>query len=261
MKVTTLNLNGLRSAERRGFRTWLAKTKPDVLCLQEVRCDEASADPALWKPRGWRVAWHPARKKGYAGTAVWARAALFEKGTDARFTIGCGHPRGVEEGRLVGLHLPDLDVWSLYLPSGGRDDPERQDWKYAYMDHTYAWMERIVRSGRPAIVCGDVNIAHTPRDIKNASGNKKSSGFLPEERAWLDRLVALGWRDLFREVNPDRVAYSWWSNFGNARQNDVGWRIDHIWATPGVRVGTVDIERDADLSDHAPVTAQGIGVA
>ncbi|MFZ5482415.1 MAG: exodeoxyribonuclease III [Myxococcota bacterium] len=248
MKVTTLNVNGLRSAERRGFRKWLARSKPDVLCLQEVRADESCVEPALWKPRGWRVAWHPAQKKGYAGTAVWAR----DKG--ARFTVGCGHPRGQEEGRLVGAHLEGIDVWSLYMPSGS-SGPERQAWKYEYMEHVYPWLARVIASGRPTLVCGDVNIAHTPKDIRNARSNEKNSGFLPDERAWLDKLVAMGWRDLFREANPTLEAYSWWSNRGQAREHDVGWRIDHIWATPGVVVEKVVIEREADLSDHAPVSA------
>lgn len=259
MKITTLNANGLRSADRRGFRKWLAKSRPDVLCLQEIRVDAESLEPALQKPRGWRCGWNHAQKKGYAGTSIWAKASLFPKGSEARFTVGCGHARGMEEGRLVGLHLPELDVWSLYMPSGS-SGPERQAWKFQYMEHVLPWMEGILRSGRPAVVCGDINIAHTPRDIRNARSNEKNSGFLPEERAWLDRLVAMGWRDLFREVNPDLVAYSWWSNRGQAREKDVGWRIDHIWATPGLCAQAVTIEREADLSDHAPVSAVGVEV-
>lgn len=248
MRITTLNVNGLRSAERKGFSDWLARAAPDVLCLQEVRADEPTAGPALWRPAGWQVAWHPAEKKGYSGTAVWARDP------GARFTVGNGHPRGEAEGRAVGAHLPGLDVWSLYMPSGS-SGPDRQAWKLEYMDHVLPWMESLLRSGRPTLVCGDINIAHTPMDIKNAKGNAKNSGFLPEERAWLDALVRLGWRDLFREANPSSQAYSWWSQRGQARAKDVGWRIDHIWATPGVKVRAVHIERDAALSDHAPVHA------
>ena len=247
MKITTLNVNGLRSAERRGFRTWLTRSQPDVLCLQEVRADAEVLAPDLHSPPGWKVAWHFAEKKGYAGTAVWARG-------EGTFTVGCGHVRGLAEGRLTGVHLDGLDVWSLYMPSGS-SGPERQAWKLAYMDHIFPWMQGILASGRPTLICGDINIAHTPMDIKNAKSNAKNSGFLPEERAWLDRLVAMGWRDVFRECNPTSQAYSWWSNRGAAREKDVGWRIDHIWATPGVPVTRVEIERDADLSDHAPVSA------
>lgn len=247
MRITTLNVNGLRSAERKGFSDWLTRAAPDVLCLQEVRADEESAG-SLWHPEGWRTRWNPAEKKGYAGTAVWARHA------GATFTVGNGHARGEQEGRAVGVHLPELDVWSLYMPSGS-SGPDRQAWKEEYMAHVLPWMEGLLRSGRPTLVCGDINIAHTRMDIKNATGNAKNSGFLPHERAWLDQLVALGWRDLFREANPASQAYSWWSNRGNARANDVGWRIDHIWATPDVKVRAVSIERTAGLSDHAPVHA------
>lgn len=249
MRITTLNVNGLRAADKKGFRTWLAAAKPDVLCLQEVRADAESVDPALWSPEGWAVQWNPAEKKGYSGTATWARA-----GRKASFTVGSGHPRGDSEGRLVGVHLPELDVWSLYMPSGS-SGPDRQAWKFEYMDHIFPWLEAILASGRPTLVCGDINIAHTAMDIKNAKPNEKNSGFLPEERAWLDRLRAQGWRDLFREANPSSQAYSWWSQRGQARANDVGWRIDHIWATPGIRVTAASIDRHAGLSDHAPVHA------
>ena len=249
VRVTTLNVNGLRSAHRRGFAAWIERTKPDVLCLQEVRATEADVPPEAWKPEGYRAHWSPAQKLGYSGTAVWARA---KRGV--RFSTGTGHSRGDAEGRIAGAHLPALDVYSVYLPSGS-SGPDRQAWKEEYMDHLFPWMEALIRSGRPAMVCGDINIAHTAMDIKNAKGNAKNSGFLPHERAWLDRVVALGWRDVFREANPTSQAYSWWSQRGQARANDVGWRIDHIWATPGIEVRSVTIERNANLSDHAPVTA------
>jgi len=247
MKVTSLNLNGLRSAERRGLRRWLARAKPDVLCLQEIRCDAECAPPSLWRPRGWSVAWHPAAQKGYAGTGVWARRR------DVHFSIGNGHPRGDAEGRAVGVHLPGLDVWSVYMPSGS-SGPERQAWKYEYMAHLGAWMARLSASGRPALVCGDWNLAHRPIDLKNWRANQKHSGFLPDERAWLDRQLSAGWRDVFRELYPERVAYTWWSNRGRAREKDVGWRLDYFLATPGVHVTDVVIERHAGLSDHAPVS-------
>ena len=250
MRITTLNCNGLRAAEKKGFSAWLARTAPDVLCLQEVRAEERDVPPGLWKPAGWRTQWFPAEKKGYSGTAVWCR-----EGVNATFTVGTGRPRGDAEGRVVGVHLPQLDVWSMYLPSGS-SSPERQAWKFDYMAHVMPWMRGMLASGRPALVCGDMNIAHTAMDIRNAKSNQKNSGFLPEERAWLDALVRLGWRDLFREANPSLEAYSWWSQRGNARANDVGWRIDHIWATPSLQVQSVQIEREAGLSDHAPVHAE-----
>jgi exodeoxyribonuclease-3 len=246
--VTTLNANGLRSAQRRGFATWLAAARPDVLCLQEIRCDADSVPPGI--DDGWATRYFFAEKKGYAGTAVWARQA-----GGGAFSAGTGDPRGDAEGRATRLRLPGLDVWSLYMPSGS-SGPDRQAWKFAYMEHISPWMDAILHSGVPTLVCGDINIAHTRMDIKNATGNAKNSGFLPEERAWLDRLVGRGWRDLFRELNPELVAYSWWSNRGRAREKDVGWRIDHIWATPGVKARRAWIDRHASLSDHAPVSVE-----
>ncbi len=263
MRITTLNLNGLRSAERRGFRDWLARTHdedraPDVLLLQEVRADADSLPPELLAPAGWRVAWHFAQKKGYAGTGVWVREGASV--TDVRFQTGCGHARGEEEGRLVGAEISlagggTLDAWSLYLPSGS-SGPERQEWKYAYMSHLRTWLAARLASGRPTVVGGDLNIAHTPMDIKNAKGNVKNSGFLPEERAWFGDRLSEGWQDAFRVANPETVAYSWWSNRGNARANDVGWRIDYLLASPQLRVRASSIDRGASLSDHAPVTAE-----
>lgn len=147
LTVTTLNVNGLRSAERRGFREWVARARPDVLCLQEVRCDEDAmrATPGLhevWHPEGWAARWNPAVQKGYAGTAVWARQGLGE----AIFTTGCGHARGDEEGRAVGVTVGGIDVWSLYLPSGS-SGPERQEWKFSFMDHIRPWFDRLLASG------------------------------------------------------------------------------------------------------------------
>jgi exodeoxyribonuclease-3 len=248
VKITTLNLNGLRSAERRGFRQWLRRSRPDVLCLQEIRCDEGTAPRTLWRPRGWRTGWHPAQQKGYAGTAVWSRFP------EAQFTFGNGHPRGDAEGRAIGVHLPALDVWSLYMPAGS-SGPERQAWKFAYMEHVLGWLGQLIAKDRPALVCGDINIAHRPIDLRNWRSNQKNSGFLPEERAWMDAVCALGWRDVFRELNPELIAYSWWSNRGQAREKDIGWRIDYLLATPGLRITSAVIERQAGLSDHAPVSA------
>ena len=255
IKVTTLNVNGLRSADRRGLRDWLGRSRPDVLCLQEIRCDEESADVALWQPRDFSVAWHPAQKKGYAGTAVWAHAATHPAGHshEIRFTRGTGHGRGDEEGRATGVHLAGVDVWSLYMPSGSAG-PERQAWKFEFMEHARRWFDALAASGRPTLVCGDINIAHRQIDLKNWRGNQKNSGFLPEEREWMDALLASGWRDAWRDLNPGVEAYSWWSNRGQAREKDVGWRIDYVLATPGVQLRKATIERDANLSDHAPVS-------
>ncbi len=257
MLIVSLNCNGLRSAARRGFLAWLERTQPDVLLLQEVRADASSLPSELHRPEGYATAWSFAEKKGYAGTGIWIRQAI--PGVSGwEFVPGCGHPRADAEGRVTGarLHLQNgshLDLWSLYLPSGS-SGPERQAWKFEHLAHMQGWLRERLESGRPQVVGGDWNIAHTPRDIKNAKSNEKNSGFLPEERAWVTARLAEGWRDAFRELHPERTAYSWWSNRGNARANDVGWRIDYLFVSPHVAVQTADIDRSADLSDHAPVS-------
>jgi exodeoxyribonuclease III len=248
MLIATLNVNGLRAAEKRGFREWVARAAPDVLCLQEVRADREVFPPGLYEPDGFSAVWHPAQQKGYSGTGVWSRS-------QAPHTVGVGHARGDAEGRVVGVHLGGLDVWSMYLPSGS-SGPERQAWKFEMMAHVMPWFEARLRSGVPTLVCGDLNIAHTAMDIKNAKSNAKNSGFLPEERQWLDQLVAMGWRDAYRACNPTGQDYSWWSQRGAAYAKDVGWRIDHVWASPGVTLKRAWIERDARLSDHAPVLVE-----
>lgn len=154
---------------------------------------------------------------------------------------------------MVGLRLPELDIYSVYAPSGSAG-PERQAWKMEFLTAFRPWIDELLRSGRPVVFGGDINIAHRVMDIKNAKANEKNSGFLPEERAWMDQIFATGWRDLFRERWPDRVSYSWWSSRGQARANDVGWRIDYLIGSPGLQLLDADIERHADLSDHAPVT-------
>ena len=183
---------------------------------------------------------------------MWAKK---NPGLPVTFSSGAGHLRADAEGRATCASLPGLDVWSMYLPSGS-SGPERQAWKMEFLEHITPWFDRVLRSGRPTLICGDLNIAHQAIDLKNWRSNQKNSGFLPEERAWFTALLASGWRDVFRELNPDSHAYSWWSNRGNARENDVGWRIDYVLATPGVPVVSATIERDAGLSDHAPVSVE-----
>ena len=245
MKITTLNLNGLRAASKKGFRSWLEQSQPDVLCLQEVRAEPSDAPEGVFD--GWNVHWNPALKKGYAGTAIVTRV-------EGPAKIVQDLPRVGEEGRLIGISLPQLDVWSVYVHSGSSGE-EKQAWKMEFLGWFRPWLDQV-RAGRPAVICGDINICHTPLDIKNAKGNEKNSGFLPEERAWLSGLFASGWQDAFRQRHPDAQLYSWWSQRGGAYDRDVGWRIDQHWLTPGLRAREVWIERDARLSDHAPVNLE-----
>lgn len=218
--LATLNLNGIRSATRRGFRDWLARAQPDVLCLQELRIQRAEMDAGHQPPEGWHAVQMDALKKGYAGTAIWSQKT--PKSTD----VGCGLDWADEEGRMVRMELPEATVISAYLPSGS-SGPERQARKDAFLAFFIGETEKLLASGRPVVICGDYNIAHREIDIHDPKGNAKNSGFLPHERAWMDALLAQGWVDLFRYRNPVERSYSWWSNRGQARANDKGWRLDY----------------------------------
>ncbi len=247
--LSSLNVNGLRSGVRRGFGPWLRRRRPDVLCLQELRLDP-SLEPKgeLAPPRRWRGEWNHAEKKGYSGVAVWSR----EPALDVRKGSGLGWSD--LEGRVITAEYPSVRVVSVYVPSGARG--VRQPRKDAFLDHFLEFTGRLLAEGRPTVFCGDLNIAHTELDIHNPGGNKHSSGFLPHERAWMDRLLAQGWVDVYRKLHPEGRDYSWWSNNGRARELDRGWRLDYQIATPDLAERAVDarIERKAGLSDHAPVT-------
>jgi len=247
--ICTLNLNGIRSASRRGFSTWLARTRPDVLCVQELRAHECDVEDDLRSPAGWNARWQCATKKGYSGVGLYSRAAA------NRYVSGLPFEHCSDEGRALRADFDDLTVISLYVPSGS-SSPERQAAKFRFLDEIQPWFAALKREKRPMLVCGDVNIAPTALDLARPKPNEKNSGFLPEERAWFAKLLGSGWVDVVRQLNPEKPAlYSWWSNRGAARENDVGWRIDHVLASPDLapRVTRAWIEKDAGLSDHAPV--------
>ncbi len=247
--LCTLNVNGIRSAERRGFTRWFRRTRPDVLALQELRAQPGDVDDALRSPAGWNTRWVSAQRKGYSGVALYSREPA------DRTVPGLPFEHRGDEGRALRAEFGDLAVVSLYVPSGSAG-PERQASKFAFLDHALPWFESLLAEGRPVVVCGDLNIAPTALDLARPRENQKNSGFLPEERAWFARLLEMGWVDAVRALNPDVPAlYSWWSNRGRARENDVGWRLDHVLVSPDLapRVRRAWIEKKAGLSDHAPV--------
>jgi exodeoxyribonuclease III len=249
--LTTLNVNGLRSAVRKGFREWRPKTHADVICLQELRMQPDQQDAAHLAPRGWKSAQHDAVKRGYSGVSVWSRLPVSAAGT------GSGVEEFDREGRVAWLQTDAAKVYSIYFPSGSSGEP-RQVYKNAFNDHITEHLQADLDSGAPVAVCGDVNVAHTPADIWNPTGNKKNSGFLPHEREWMSGLLARGWVDVWRLHNPDAQQYSWWSNRGQARAKDRGWRIDYILASPALAERLVDARiqgRDPAVSDHCAVHA------
>jgi exodeoxyribonuclease-3 len=249
LTLCTLNANGIRAAERRGFSRWLARRQPSILCLQEVRAQRCDVPPKLYSPRGYNTRWQCARKKGYAGVALWSHECA-----DA-YRAGSGLDWGDDEGRVLRADYPDLSVVSCYVPSGSAG-PERQERKWRFLEHFLGYARALLAERRPIAMCGDFNIAHTPLDIHAPKRNEKNSGFLPEERAWFDALLAQGWVDVVRAQHPGVPGlYSWWSNRGRAREKDLGWRIDYVLADPRLaeRVKRAWIEKKAGLADHAPV--------
>lgn len=249
LTICSLNLNGVRAAGKRGFAEWIAKGRPDHLCLQELRAMPDQVPDDLRSPVGYSTRWNPAAQKGYAGTAIYSREAA------DRYGHGVGLDWADTEGRAVRSDYDDLSIVSLYVPSGSSSE-QRQQRKFESLEHLRGWFARLIEEDRPIAVCGDINIAHTPLDIHAPKRNEKNSGFLPEEREWLSGILELGWVDVLRQLHPDEPGlYSWWSNRGRAREKDLGWRIDYVLATPSLaaRAQAAWIEKDADLSDHAPV--------
>ncbi|MFD9597184.1 exodeoxyribonuclease III [Kitasatospora sp. NPDC059973] len=258
--VTSVNVNGIRAAAKKGFIEWLAATEADVICLQEVRSEPAQLPVELRDLEGWHAVWAPSSAKGRAGVAVLSRQQ------PERTVVGFESAEFDNSGRYVEIDLPGLTLASLYLPSG-EVGTERQEEKERFMAeflvHLGKLRTRAAAEGREVVVCGDWNIAHRPEDLKNWKANQKSAGFLPEERAWLTRVYEeAGYVDVVRRLHPDRTGpYSWWSYRGRAFDNDSGWRIDLIVTTPGLAEKCVEarVERAAThaerWSDHAPVTA------
>jgi exodeoxyribonuclease-3 len=183
--LATLNSNGIRSADRRGFLRWLKRHRPDVLCLQELRALEQDVEDELRSPAGWNARWFPAAKKGYSGVGIYSREA------PERYEQGHGFELCADEGRGLRADFRDLSVISLYVPSGA-SKPERQALKFRFLDELLPWTESLLSERRPMVLCGDFNIAHTEIDIHDPKGNAKNSGFLPEEREWFTRLLAQG---------------------------------------------------------------------
>ncbi len=251
MKIITLNLNGIRSASRKGFLEWLPKQRADVICVQELKAQAADMTDELLAPAGYHGHFHYAEKKGYSGVGIYSR----EK--PVKVAAGFGVAEFDAEGRFMRTDFGKLSVISLYLPSGSSGE-HRQASKFRFLDAFYPLMERLRKSGREIVLCGDWNIAHREIDLKNWKGNLKNSGFLPEERAWMTRVFdELGWVDVYRQLHPEATgeAYTWWSNRGEAWAKNVGWRIDYQIATPGLaaqakRAAVYKTER---FSDHAPL--------
>ncbi len=252
VRIITLNLNGIRSAWSKGVLPWIAAQKADFVCLQELKAQEGDLTDDMRKPDGLHAYYHAAEKKGYSGVGLWCRREPDE------VKIGLGNAEFDAEGRYLQADFGKLSVVSLYLPSGS-SSPERQEAKFRFMDYFYPHLVELARCGRDVVVCGDWNIAHREIDLKNWKGNRKNSGFLPEERAWIGSVLDdAGWSDVYRRLHPETTdaCYTWWSNRGQAWAKNVGWRIDYQLATPtlAATARSASIHKEQRFSDHAPLT-------
>ena len=259
MRVITINVNGIRSADRKGLFPWLATQQADVVCLQETKAQQDQLQPHILAPQGYHGYFHDAEKKGYSGVALKAckghTEALHTRNQPDDVVIGLGWDDFDREGRYLEARYGDLSVVSLYLPSGSSSEV-RQAAKFDFMARFMPVLKKMLGDGRRYILCGDWNIAHKAIDLKNWRSNQKNSGFLPEERAWLDELFdGAGYVDAFRVVNQEAEHYTWWSNRGQAWAKNVGWRIDYQICSPVLRdaIHRAEIYKAERFSDHAPL--------
>lgn len=246
MRIITINLNGIRSAQRKGVFDWLQTQNADFICMQELKAQESDLQNPALHMDGYHAHFHCAEKKGYSGVGIYSRHK------PEKVITGLGWEAADQEGRYVAVNVGGLWVASLYLPSGTSGE-HRQAIKYEFLDQYANILQAI---DHDAIICGDWNIAHKNIDLKNWRTNQKTSGFLPAERAWMDKLFGeMNFVDAFREVNQEPDQYTWWSNRGQARAKNVGWRIDYQVITPSLKptVKSAMIYTEQRFSDHAPV--------
>ena len=250
MKITSINVNGIRSAAKKGLFPWLAQLQPDVVCIQETKAQEHQLAGLGSELAGYHSVFCDAVKPGYSGVAIFSR----HKPDAVR--CGFGVAEFDDEGRYVEACFGDLSVISVYLPSGS-SGPHRQASKFRCLDVFLPHLKSLAATGRRYILCGDWNIAHREIDLRNWKSNQKNSGFLPEERAWLDKVFGeAGFIDAFREVDDRPDQYTWWSNRGQAWAKNVGWRIDYqvVSANLAGAARSASIYKDQRFSDHAPLT-------
>jgi len=249
VRVISINVNGIRAAHRKNFFIWLQKQDADIVCVQETKAQVEQLTEEIIKPKGYYSYFNDALKKGYSGVAIYSRIK------PDKIIDKIGWREADDEGRYLQANFGKLSIVSLYLPSGSSSE-ERQTIKFDFLDRFISVLKKMRRQKREYIICGDWNIAHKKIDIKNWKGNQKNSGFLPEERSWMDNLFnKLGMVDSFRVANQEAEQYTWWSNRGQAWAKNVGWRIDYQIVTPGLKdkIRTASIYKDERFSDHAPL--------
>ncbi|MDA0792851.1 MAG: exodeoxyribonuclease III [Bacteroidetes bacterium] len=247
MKILSYNVNGIRAALNKGFATWLKATQADVICLQETKALEEQVDTQFLSELGYHHYWFSAQKKGYSGVAI------FTKHKPQHVAYGSGIDHMDYEGRILRVDFEAFSVMSLYLPSG--TNPDRLSYKFKFMDEFREYVDQLKQEHPNIIICGDYNICHQAIDIHDPIRNKTVSGFLPEERAWLDQFLKSGFIDSFRHLNPEPHHYSWWSYRANARNNNKGWRIDYALVSEPLQssIHKSYLLPQSKHSDHCPV--------
>jgi exodeoxyribonuclease-3 len=247
-RIISYNLNGIRAALNKGFFDWFVGANPEVLCIQETKAQPEQVDLGDFHRNGYRDYWHSAEKKGYSGVLVLAREE------PDHVEIGMNRREYDSEGRVIRVDYGDLSILNVYIPSGTTGDV-RQEIKMKFLADFLEYLDELKKSRPMLLVCGDFNIAHNEIDIHNPAGNKNNSGFLPEERAWLDRFLDSGFIDSFRHLHPDVVRYSWWSYRFNSRDKNLGWRLDYHMLTHPLagKLKNAGIMNEARHSDHCPV--------
>lgn len=247
MKIISYNVNGIRAAINKGLVEWLSAQSCDVLCIQETKAQYDQIDHSVFEELGYQSHWHSAEKKGYSGVAT------FSKMAPDNVVIGMGDSRYDSEGRVIRTDWGDLTLLNCYFPSGTSGEI-RQEFKMQFLSDFQSFIQELRKSRPNIIVAGDYNIAHTEQDIHDPKGNKKNSGFLPEERDWMTGWFNAGFVDTFRTLNPDKIEYSWWTYRAGARGNNKGWRIDYLTVTEDIKDRLLEAGHynDAVHSDHCP---------
>ncbi len=241
-------MNGIRAVLKKGFWDWFEKESPDVLCLQETKATKKDLEDHVLEPKGYHTVWNSADRRGYSGVVT------FHKKKPREIHLGMGLKKFDGEGRLIRSVYRDFDLLNVYFPSG-TSGPERLKFKLQFYDAFLDYCDALRAEGKKLVIAGDVNTAHRPIDLKNPKANEKNSGFLPEERAWIDRFIEHGYVDAFRKLYPETVRYTWWTYRFKARDRNIGWRIDYFFLSEDLvkKVKDAFIQTEVTGSDHCPI--------
>ncbi len=249
MRITTWNVNGYRAILRKNALEWVSDVDPDVLCLQEIKVQLDQLNEEEASIEGYESVWNPAERKGYSGVAT-----FFKKGPVA-VENGLGNERFDDEGRVIRFKYPDFYLYNIYFPNGGQEN-KRVPFKLDFYAELLETCNELHHNGDKIIITGDFNTAHNEIDLANPKANEKNTGFLPEEREWIDRYLKNGFVDAFRELYPEKEAYTWWTYRFNSRERDIGWRLDYFLVSEGLMEQVEDVVIHSDImgSDHCPVS-------